>query len=883
MEELSVEQVIPHHLFETFTPIVYSESDIAENEPFPKKPPTAFLAPRDWSLYVRVCCHLRQLRTQYGCSEYEAYKQISGSTEERRRGSRIVRLVAAFNRLYSEYAMLCAAMASARKESRAQNSSKGSSRHWLFSGDGIGRKRSRNSASRHRRRGRSGLSRSTTADCTGAIDSLGDNFRPALGTFSDMPKERDQTPTVASIANTADTVSTNLPSMNSTTVQTTSHCTQTLSCNEFAVELEPFQRDKKRFFLCRKGKQKSSNGGGNKIVGKKDLEVYDCIQRQPLDYSIWVSQISVKRMSTDHVVTWMSNGPLGALPKGSVETMRLPIGLELTLPRMQRQIEVIMSTCRFVYDPLEVAAELRTVNYDTDACIAYFLQSRELREIIQEFLPTRTLRPNEVLRHSPTAGQNPSEGLEYELSRTPVPPEEREARTKLRSLPRARLESALLTYHRKLTHLKKAVGDANRRLKRLQGFAGGLSSVFLQLLPNAAGKLDQSAVGPESSTENQTALYTQLKQLSSENSTLKETLRLEMERRMSIFNMMQEYLGNIRVYCRCRAIPQAGNCVEVTSSDTIHLLNGTSIEDYRFDRVFDITATQAEVFNELMPLIHSFMDGFNVCFLAYGGEASGKTYTLLGGSDGLQESRGIVQRALNCVLAESAVKHSEWDIGLAVAVVEVYNDVFIDLLSGETGVHVRVDLGVDRMMEGLRTVPIQSGGDIESLLELCKSRRRVGKTALNPASSRSHLIMLARLQARSRLHEKCISSVLALCDLAGFEDIIKADTLSDQTLAKEAGFINRSLTAFNRVFSSLRTQDPMAVSYRDSKLTYLLKPFFTNSGKCILIVTVRTDRANLPSTQGTLRFGRDSRAVSLGRARRQISVERLMQDNKAFY
>ncbi|VEL42806.1 unnamed protein product, partial [Protopolystoma xenopodis] len=350
----------------------------------------------------------------------------------------------------------------------------------------------------------------------------------------------------------------------------------------------------------------------------------------------------------------------------------------------------------------------------------------------------------------------------------------------------------------------------------------------------AFASLASSGVASGSASVNNTeSLCGQVGKLTQENSALKTMLRLEEHRRKMVFNMMQEYLGNIRVYCRCRGIPHAPSCVEVRSSDAITLAlglspaglaaasgsgyavgvtglgisgagggsgsggvgavggcggsgGGVATEEYKFDRVFDVHATQADVYAEISTLVCSFLDGYNVCFLTYGGEASGKTYTLLGGLNGAPETQGIAQRALQTVLNEREARRAEWDCRLTVATIEVYNDTFIDLLSGETGLHLRVDLGLERMMDYLHTVPIQTERDVHDLLCVCRVRRRTGKTALNPTSSRSHLVLLIRLHSRSRLHDNEYCSVLALCDLAGFEDIIKADTLGDPTLAKEA-------------------------------------------------------------------------------------------------
>ena len=358
--------------------------------------------------------------------------------------------------------------------------------------------------------------------------------------------------------------------------------------------------------------------------------------------------------------------------------------------------------------------------------------------------------------------------------------------------------------------------------------------------------------------------------LSQQVEELKLKLKKEEKKRRHAYNLMHEQMGNIRVYCRCRRIPDSSNILEYIGNEIV-TLPIISNEIFEFDKVFQPTMSQNDIYEEFRPLVMSFIDGYNVCFITYGGEASGKTYTLIGGNDG-PSHQGLMQRALSTILLEERLRHRDWDYKITACVVEIYNDNCIDVLSGESNIQLYVDNGMETAYHKLKSVPITNEADAEALMQVCQVKRKVAKTALNPASSRSHLITLIRLQGRSRIHGENICSFLCLCDLAGFEDIIKAETQANKVLSKEAGYINRSLTAFNRVFVSLRKQDPNTVSYRDTKLTHLLKPFLTNSGKCALTVTVRNDKRSIGSTQNTLRFGRETRGVTLGKARRQVNL-----------
>lgn len=47
--------------------------------------------------------------------------------------------------------------------------------------------------------------------------------------------------------------------------------------------------------------------------------------------------------------------------------------------------------------------------------------------------------------------------------------------------------------------------------------------------------------------------------------------------------------------------------------------------NFEYNWVFDMAASQDEVFEEVKPLVISSLDGYNVSIIAYGQTSSGKT------------------------------------------------------------------------------------------------------------------------------------------------------------------------------------------------------------------------------------------------------------------
>lgn len=84
--------------------------------------------------------------------------------------------------------------------------------------------------------------------------------------------------------------------------------------------------------------------------------------------------------------------------------------------------------------------------------------------------------------------------------------------------------------------------------------------------------------------------------------------------------------GNIRVIIRMRPLlknekqsTHVSGKVEVRDEMTVSVNTAaTGTKSFEFFRAFNETASQGDVFDEVKPLIQSALDGFNVCFIAYG-------------------------------------------------------------------------------------------------------------------------------------------------------------------------------------------------------------------------------------------------------------------------
>lgn len=136
----------------------------------------------------------------------------------------------------------------------------------------------------------------------------------------------------------------------------------------------------------------------------------------------------------------------------------------------------------------------------------------------------------------------------------------------------------------------------------------------------------------------------------------KGKLKKEVTERKRLHNLVQELRGNIRVFCRVRPLSKknladgAKAAVCFPSDVDISLDVAGKMAAFQFDRVFDPSSTQEQVFEETQPLVVSVLDGYNVCIFAYGQTGSGKTHTMQGyGAEAGVTARPLLLLFLVCL------------------------------------------------------------------------------------------------------------------------------------------------------------------------------------------------------------------------------------------
>jgi len=239
-----------------------------------------------------------------------------------------------------------------------------------------------------------------------------------------------------------------------------------------------------------------------------------------------------------------------------------------------------------------------------------------------------------------------------------------------------------------------------------------------------------------------------------------------------------------------------------------------------------------------------------------------------------------------CVLAGETCR-------LTFSALELYNERLADLM---TGAGARAVSSAEASASSLRVVADPRRGvwprgaaeillgddvDVEALLETASARRSTGATDLNEDSSRSHLVVILRMET-AKFHSK-----LFLVDLAGCEQVRRSGAAGSRL--DEACGINKSLSALGNVVAALtaaKAEDDLPASadtpakkkgaaphvpYRDSKLTFLLSEALGGNARAVLVTCLSPSVADAAETLSTLRFGVRARRI-VARPKRNVNA-----------
>ncbi|KAF9109635.1 kinesin-like nuclear fusion protein [Mortierella sp. AM989] len=370
---------------------------------------------------------------------------------------------------------------------------------------------------------------------------------------------------------------------------------------------------------------------------------------------------------------------------------------------------------------------------------------------------------------------------------------------------------------------------------------------------------------------------------------LEQRIRQEETIRRRLHNTIQELKGNIRVFCRVRPVVQSESASksetttalikypdqegrEIEFAHATESATGSQIEKsypFTFDKIFQPSSTQDDVFEEISQLVQSALDGYNVCIFAYGQTGSGKTHTMEGPLNADSKSMGMIPRSVMQIYENArALESKGWVYTMEGQYVEIYNETINDLLGNEgldTNKKHEIRHGPNgkTSITDITTVILTSPEKVAALLKKAAHNRSVGSTQMNERSSRSHCVFTLRLSGKNTVTEESSEGVLNLIDLAGSERLSQSGATGDRL--RETQSINKSLSSLGDVIYAISNKD-QHIPYRNSKLTYLLQNSLGGNSKTLMFVNISPLMSNFNETLCSLRFATKVNSCTIGTA-----------------
>jgi len=302
----------------------------------------------------------------------------------------------------------------------------------------------------------------------------------------------------------------------------------------------------------------------------------------------------------------------------------------------------------------------------------------------------------------------------------------------------------------------------------------------------------------------------------------------------------------------------------------------------------DIYADQKRVFKDLGEgVLENAWNGYNCSLFAYGQTGSGKSYSMVG----YGVNKGIVPITCERLFQDIDSKKkdgSETEYQVSLSMLEIYNEQVRDLLNPSTlkvkgGMKVRQHPKLGFYVDKLLSVPVGSYADIETKIAQGTKSRTVASTNMNATSSRAHTIVAINFQQKGtneQTKQKTTkTSVINLVDLAGSERADSTGATGDRL--KEGSAINQSLSCLGNVIKALSDQasgNKVAVPFRDSVLTKLLKNALGGNSKTVMIAALSPASINYEETLSTLRFADRAKAIKTKAVVNESPTEKIIRE-----
>lgn len=198
---------------------------------------------------------------------------------------------------------------------------------------------------------------------------------------------------------------------------------------------------------------------------------------------------------------------------------------------------------------------------------------------------------------------------------------------------------------------------------------------------------------------------------------------------------------------------------------------------FGFDLVLGPSASQEQVYTSAaMDVVDNVVQGYNGTIMAYGQTGAGKTHTILNMEQG---NVGVIPRAAAEIFLKTARRSDEFDFCVSMTCVQIYLETMQDLLR-PGGENLSIREGAREVyLSGATCVRLETLEQCLVILAEADRNRKLASTKLNATSSRSHVVVMLKVERRRRgVDDPGVIGKLFLVDLAGryvFVDTLRVD------------------------------------------------------------------------------------------------------------
>lgn len=295
---------------------------------------------------------------------------------------------------------------------------------------------------------------------------------------------------------------------------------------------------------------------------------------------------------------------------------------------------------------------------------------------------------------------------------------------------------------------------------------------------------------------------------------------------------------------------------------------------FGFDKIFDETATQSDVFDIVKGIIFQenggLLDGFNCTVLAYGASGSGKTFSMAG----TQENPGLMSRSVEHIFQSIKVRTGR-AAKIRMSYLEIYNENIRDLLNPNDSKGKELKI-VDDPEHGITVTGLShcyptNTDEVLRLVQIGNANRTQAPTEANPFSSRSHAILQIIVENFDDVPGMSTTSQigkLSLIDLAGSERA----TANSGVRLRETAKINCSLLALGNCITAL-CNGSSHIPFRQSKLTRLLMDSLGGNCKTICLSCISPSYATYEDTFNTLQYANKAKNIKTNVKKNTVNVK----------